>query len=109
MTKNTKLYRPLRYKELELIIASEMKRFPPRGFWQPIFYPVLNLRYASEIAEAWESDDAHIVSFEIPKTYFDKFPIQTIRESYRQELWVPAWQLNEFNEKIVGEIRLDHS
>jgi hypothetical protein len=37
------LYRPVGIKELELIATAGWKRFPPRLFWQPIFYPVLNL------------------------------------------------------------------
>jgi hypothetical protein len=39
-----KLYRPVGYKELELIKQSGMKEFPPRLPEQPIFYPVLNIR-----------------------------------------------------------------
>jgi hypothetical protein len=42
MIRNVTLYRPTGANELALIIDSGMKRFPPRLFWQPIFYPVLN-------------------------------------------------------------------
>jgi hypothetical protein len=51
MIKNVTLYRPTGANELALIIDSGMKRFPPRLFWQRIFYPVLNFQYAAEIAE----------------------------------------------------------
>ncbi len=41
-----KLYRPVGTKELELVIRSGNKAFPPRLPEQPIFYPVLNEEYA---------------------------------------------------------------
>ena len=43
------LYRPVGTKELKLIAESGYKRFPPRLPDQPIFYPVLNEKYADEI------------------------------------------------------------
>jgi hypothetical protein len=57
MIKNVTLYRPTGADELALIIDGGMKRFPPRLFWQPIFYPVLNFQYAAEIAEQWNMGD----------------------------------------------------
>lgn len=44
------LYRPIGTKELELVQESGYTRFPPRLPEQPIFYPVLNEKYATEIA-----------------------------------------------------------
>ena len=49
------LYRPVGTAELELITESGFTRFPPRLPEQPIFYPVLNERYAREIAERWNA------------------------------------------------------
>ncbi|HEY9046479.1 MAG TPA: hypothetical protein VIN08_11315, partial [Ohtaekwangia sp.] len=96
MNKNITLYRPVGRNELALIIDSGMKYFPPRLFWQPIFYPVLNFQYAAEIAERWNMGDAEsdgagfVTSFEIPEVYFQKFEIQTVGLAHHQELWVPA-------------------
>ncbi len=107
------LYRPTGANELELIINSGMKHFPPRLYWQPIFYPVLNFKYAAEIAERWnmrdiESDGVGFVTaFDIPEEYFKKFEVQTVGLGYHQELWVPAEQLEEFNSMIVGGIRIE--
>ena len=112
MIRNITLYRPVGANELGLIVDSGMKRFPPRLFWQPIFDPVLTFEYAAEIAERWnmrdpESDGVGFVTgFEIPEDYFRKFQIQTVGLDYHQELWVPAEQLDEFNEKIVNGIRI---
>ena len=110
---NKKLYRPIGADELELIIDSGMKVYPPRLYWQPIFYPVLNFQYAVEIAEQWnmrdlESEGAGFVtSFEIPEEYFKTFQIQTVGLAYHQELWVPAEQLEEFNNKIINGIHIE--
>lgn len=115
MIKQIKLYRPTGANELALIIDCGMKRFPPRLFWQPIFYPVLNFKYAAEIAERWNMGDpdsdgvGFVTEFEIPEDYFRKFPIQTVGLEYHQELWVPAAELEDFNNKIVGEIRVSKS
>ena len=45
-----RLYRPVGTKELELIEKSGYEKYPPRLPEQPIFYPVLNEKYAAEIA-----------------------------------------------------------
>ena len=44
------LYRPVGAKELALIEAVEFRAFPPRLPEQPIFYPVLNEEYTTQIA-----------------------------------------------------------
>lgn len=41
------LYRPVGPKELALVEASGWTAFPPRLPGQPIFYPVLNEKYAT--------------------------------------------------------------
>lgn len=45
------LYRPVGQAELDLIIAADYRSYPPRLPEQPIFCPVLNEKYAREIAE----------------------------------------------------------
>ena len=43
------MYRPVGVKELQLVAESGWRRFPPRLFHQPIFYPVLVRSYAEAI------------------------------------------------------------
>ena len=106
------LYRPVGQTELELIIASGNKKFPPRLDWQPIFYPVLNQPYAEQIALEWNTADefsgyaGHVMAFDMPAAYVQQFPVQNVGGEIHNELWVPAAQLEEFNSKIIGEIRL---
>lgn len=110
--KKVTLYRPVGQTELELIIASGKKKFPPRLAWQPIFYPVLNQQYAEQIALEWNTEDefsgfaGHVLAFDLPEQYIQQFPVQNVGGDIHNELWVPAEQLEEFNDKIIGEIRL---
>ncbi len=113
--KTVKLYRPVGLEELVLIVNSGMKKFPPRLYWQPIFYPVLNFQYAAEIAERWnmgdpESDGAGFVTaFDVSEEYVSKFPVQVVGLDYHQELWIPADELDEFNRNIVNGIEVTKS
>ena len=106
------LYRPVGQKELDLIIGSGNKEFPPRLEWQPIFYPVMNQSYAEQIALEWNTKDefsgyaGYVTAFDLPEDYLKQFPIQNVGGEIHTELWVPAEQLEEFNSNIVGEIRL---
>ena len=106
-----KLYRPVGTKELELVIRSGNKAFPPRLAEQPIFYPVLNEEYAIEIASKWnvEYNDDHkgyVAEFEVDDEYCSKYEPHTVGAGYHQELWIPAEELEEFNKHIIGEIRV---
>ncbi len=101
------LYRPVGPKELELIKESGWRKFPPRLFWQPIFYPVLSEEYAIQIARDWnvkESGSGFVTKFEIDEQYVKKFEVQNVGGEIHNELWVPAEELEEFNSNIIGLI-----
>ena len=112
MAVTVKLYRPVGLKELELIRTSGWKEFPPRLEWQPIFYPVLNETYASQIAREWNTKDEFsgycgvVTVFDLEKDYFLKYSVQEVGGLIHQELWVPAIELAEFNAHISGGIRV---
>jgi hypothetical protein len=76
---------------------------------QPIFYPVLNEQYAAEIAERWnvrESGVGYVTEFDVDAEYIAKFEVRQVGGREHLELWVPAEQLAEFNQHIVGVIRV---
>ena len=105
------LYRPVGSKELELIKKSNYRRFPPRLVEQPIFYPVLNEQYATEIASSWnvkynEDHRGYVTKFEVDDQYCGQFEVHQVGGPHHKELWVPAEKLNEFNEHIIGEIHI---
>ena len=103
------LYRPVGPEELKLIADSGWRRFPPRLPDQPIFYPVCNEGYARQIARDWNvpaSGAGHVLRFAVDESYGSRFPKQIVGGSEHEELWVPAEELEEFNEHIIGEIEL---
>ena len=106
-----RLYRPVGTKELELIKQSGYRTFPPRLPEQPIFYPVLNEQYATEIAKNWnakynEDHIGYVTEFEIEDAYGAQFEAHVVGAHYHQELWIPAEELAEFNTHIVGPIKV---
>jgi hypothetical protein len=104
------LYRPIGIKELELIIDSNWKRFPPRLLWQPIFYPVLNEEYAAQIASRWNTADESsgycgiVTAFDLTIDQYLQYTVQNVGGEIHEELWVPANELELFNDNISGEI-----
>lgn len=103
------LYRPVGPKELELIKDSGWKKFPPRLFHQPIFYPVMNEEYAIQIARDWNvsaSGSGFVTKFHVDVEYISKFQVQNVGGEIHNELWVPAEELEEFNDHIVGLIEV---
>jgi hypothetical protein len=103
------LYRPVGPEELELIAASGWSAFPPRLPEQPIFYPVLNEKYATQIARDWNvpaSCSGYVIRFAVNADYAAKFPVQRAGSAIHEELWVPAEELAEFNRHITGSIEV---
>ncbi|MBR6634092.1 MAG: hypothetical protein IKL41_00515 [Clostridia bacterium] len=107
-----RLYRPVGQAELDLIAKSDYLKYPPRLPEQPIFYPVLNEKYAHEIAEKWNKKSAdsgyagYVTAFEIDDEYISQYDIHTVGASYHQEFWIPAEELENFNQHIIGQIRV---
>ncbi|MCW3160724.1 TIGR02452 family protein [Chryseobacterium oryctis] len=110
--KTTTLYRPVGEKEMVLIIESNYKKFPPRLEWQPIFYPVLDEDYASEIAEKWNTRDefgnylGFVTKFEVLEEVINRYQVQNVGAKNHNELWIPSEELETFNQAIVGNIEV---
>jgi hypothetical protein len=103
------LFRPVGPKELELIRASRNKAFPPRLPEQPIFYPVLNQEYATQIARDWNAKDSgagYVTRFRVRKEFLAKYEVQQVGGAEHKELWIPAEDLAAMNENIVGGIEV---
>ena len=105
----TILYRPVGEKELKLIKASGYKRFPPRMPEQPIFYPVTNEAYAVQISKDWNVPAygaGFVTKFTVRSAFLQRYPVQNVGGVIHDELWVPAEELQEFNDNIVGLIEV---
>lgn len=105
----TTLYRPVGPKELKLIAESGFREFPPRLPDQPIFYPVLNEEYATQIARDWNvpaSGAGYVTRFEVETAFLARYRAEVVGARVHAELWVPAEELAEFNRHIVGSIEV---
>ncbi len=111
MDETTVLYRPVGQEELDLIRESGFMAFPPRLPAQPIFYPVLNEDYATQIARDWNAKHnaikaGYVTRFRVKNEYLQRYEVQTVGGSLHQEYWIPAEDLPEFNRNIVGPIEV---
>ncbi|MGC3955699.1 MAG: hypothetical protein QM804_15860 [Propionicimonas sp.] len=105
----TTLWRPCNDVELALVADTGYRRWPARLFWQPIFYPVLNEEYATELARGFQVPafgGSHVTRFEVDTTYLAQFDVQRVGSNTSLEYWIPAEQLEEFNDHIVGTIEV---
>jgi hypothetical protein len=111
MDEVTILFRPVGQNELKLIEESGYQAFPPRLPEQPIFYPVLNEEYATQIARDWNakynaSKRGYVTRFRVRKDFLERYEVQTVGGSEHQEYWIPAEDLEELNRNIVGSIEV---
>jgi hypothetical protein len=107
----TELFRPIGLEELNLIREGGYVAFPPRLSEQPIFYPVLNEAYATQIARDWNtkhgpSKCGYVTRFRVRSSFLRRYQIHIVGGSQHQEYWIPAEDVNEFNQNIVGKIEV---
>ncbi|WP_211239316.1 hypothetical protein [Actinokineospora inagensis] len=109
MVETTTLWRPVGPVELRLVEESGWRAWPPRLPEQPVFYPVLNEDYAVRIARDWNvrHDGAgYVTRFEVDSAFLGRYPVRQAGGRTILELWVPAEELAEFNDHIVGLIEV---
>jgi len=103
------LYRPTGPEELELVKQSGYLRWPPRLPEQPIFYPVTNELYATEIAQRWNIKDSkvgYVTRFNVRADFMSRYELQKVGGAHHTEWWVPAEELEALNDNIVGKIEV---
>jgi hypothetical protein len=109
MSRTTTLWRPVGPQELALIAASAFRRFPPRLPEQPILYPVCNEQYAVEIAERWNAASdggGYVTRFDVWTEYLSRYETHVVGARHHEEYWIPAEELEGFNDAIVGAIEV---
>jgi hypothetical protein len=111
MEETTTLYRPVGADELRLIAVSGYTAFPPRLPGQPIFYPVLNEAYATQIARDWNAKNApskigYVTRFAVKTSYLSQFTVQKVGGVLHLEYWIPTEKLDEFNQNVVCKIEV---
>jgi len=102
------MYRPAGKKELKLVRDSGYKKWPPRLPEQPIFYPVTNEQYAIEVNNWNVSSEGigYVTRFEVKKSFVERYKIEKVGGSYHTEWWIPAEDLEELNDNIVGLVEV---
>lgn len=105
------LYRPVGQTELDMIRYYEFRAFPPRWPTQPLFYPLATEQYATEVAQTWDAQQGghrvgYVLRFQVSKAYLERYDVQLVGRRYHQEYWVPAEELDAFNQQIVGSIEV---
>lgn len=106
------LFRPVGEVELLLIRESGWREFPPRLPEQPIFYPVLEEEYAVQIARDWNARDGgrgFVLRFFVDGQFLLRYRVQTVGSRIHREYWIPAEEMAEFNQHIIGVIELLHA
>lgn len=101
-------YRPCGRKELDLVIESDFKKWPPRLQQQPIFYPVTNEQYAIELTQ-WNISDfgtGYVTKFDIEKEFMDRYEVRCVGSKNHTEWWIPAEDLEKLNKNIIGKIEI---
>lgn len=101
------LWRPTGPEEMQLVKESGSTTWPPRLPEQPIFYPVLNEEYAIKIARDWNvkaSGVGYVTRFEVRKSFLERYEVHQVGGETILEYWIPAEDLEEFNDNIVGII-----
>src|SRR4051794_306223 len=107
MAESVTLFRPVGLREMQLILEADRKAFPPRLPEQPYFYPVLNVDYADQIARDWNTKSpksgfaGFVTTFKVDKAYIQQFDEHVVGAAIHRELWIPAEQLDEFNQHIL--------
>lgn len=102
------MYRPCGQKELDLVAESGFKRWPPRLPEQPIFYPVTNEAYAIEV-NRWNVSQfgkGYVTKFKIRCEFVEKYRVEQVGGRHHTEWWIPAEDLEDFNDNIVGGIEV---
>ncbi len=110
MEETITLYRPTGSKELDLIKESGFTAFPPRLPEQPIFYPVTTESYAAEIARDWNAQKGdglgYVTRFRVRAVFMVGYEAHIVGGKSHEEYWIPAENLSDFNDNIVGKIEV---
>src|SRR5262249_50817450 len=94
MTGTVTLYRTVGTKEVALIEASGFRAFPPRLPDQPIFYPVTNEAYATQIARDWNTKSGDrigfVTRFAVESAFLAGYDRKIVGGREHEEYWIPA-------------------
>ncbi len=68
-----------------------------------------NEQYATEIATKWNVKDnggGFVTRFQVRKSFMERYETHQVGGRHHTEWWVPAEDLEDLNDNIVGEIEV---
>jgi hypothetical protein len=74
-----------------------------------LYRPVGPKEYAIEIASRWNvKDDAvgYVTRFAVRRSFMERYEVQQVGGAHHTEWWVPAEELEQLNDNIVGSIEV---
>jgi hypothetical protein len=72
----------------------------------------MNEEYAIQIARDWNvpaSGSGFVTKFSLSAACLNRYEIQNVGGAIHNELWVPAEDLEDFNDHIIGKIEVTQS
>lgn len=69
----------------------------------------MNEEYAIQIARDWNVPalgSGYVTKFAVRKDFLSRYQVQNVGAELHNELWIPAEELDEFNDNIVGVIEV---
>jgi hypothetical protein len=72
----------------------------------------MNAAYAEQIARDWNTRDEQsgyagfVTRFAVARPYVDQFDEHQVGAAMHRELWIPAAELDNFNQHIIGQIEI---
>jgi hypothetical protein len=85
--------------------------FPTTSGFSANFLSCIERRICQKIARDWNTKDAasgyvgYVTKFSVQSEYLSRFQVQTVGSAdLHLEYWIPAEQLEEFNQNIIGKI-----
>ena len=103
------LYRPVGPGQLAAIIAADWRAFPSQWSNQPFFFPLMDQAYAERVAQQWNvhnSGSGFVLRFRVCKRFLADYEPKRIGGPSNWEYRIPAAELAQFNQHIMGTIEL---
>jgi hypothetical protein len=105
------LYQPVGMEELQQIMASDWKAFPPHDPEQPIFRPVLDEAFAAQLARDWNAAHTtyrrgYVVRFTVSQAFMRAYESKASGVRGHEEYWIPPEDLSLLNAAIQGQIAI---
>ena len=105
------LYRPMSAEEYEKLAARNFTGFPPCRDDQQLFTLLLSQQGAAAIARRMRiakhsEPTVYVVSVTAEDSYIRQYPVQHKEDPDRSAVWIPAEELDQLNQHLLGKIRV---